>query len=248
VANPRDEGRVARERDFHNTMYASDGARSEQAKYYWAVGDGADDYLRTYRAMAPGKDVLVYGCGDTREFLTLAPVARSLHAIDISDGAIERLQSENIHDNVSLHVMDAMNMAFPANSFDVVFGAGIIHHLDTQTAAREVARVLRPEGRAIFWEPLGLNPLINIYRRLTPHARTPDEHPLVPEDFATIARYLDLVDVRYYGLATLGAVPLRNTRLGKTAFTVARRVDKALFALPGVSQLAWYALVIGTAK
>lgn len=248
MANPRDEGRVARERDFHDDLYASDTSRSSQAKYYCAVSDGVDDYVRSYQDVAWGRDVLAYGCGDTRNILALAPDVNSLHGIDISSEAIQQLKSENTYDNVSLHVMDAMDMTFPDDSFDLVFGAGILHHLDTEIAFQEVARVLRRNGRAVFWEPLGLNPLINAYRRLTPEARTPDEHPLVPADFAIMAKHLNLIDVRYYGLSTLAAVPLRKTRLGKTLLRVGGRVDRALFTLPGVHRLAWYALLIGTAK
>lgn len=242
--NQHDAGRVTRERHFHNERFASDGSRSEQGKFYWAVRDGQADYKRVYQELARGKDVLEYGCGYTRNFLTLAPVVKSLQAIDISDTAIQRLKSENVNDNVSLHVMDAMNMSFPDNSFDLVFGSGIIHHLETEISAREVARVLRPGGRAVFWEPLGLNPLINMYRRLTPEARTPDEHPLVPKDFSIISKYLEL-EIRYYGLSTLAAVPLRNRKSGRVFLNLARRVDNKLVALPGVRNLAWFALMIG---
>ena len=248
MANSRDEDRAARERDFHNEMYAAEGSRADQAKYYWAVSDGAEDYQRTYQDLARGRDVLEYGCGDSRSFLTLAPIVRSLEAIDISDTVIQRLKSENIHDNVSLQVMDAMNMTFPDNSFDLVFGSGIIHHLETDAAVREVSRVLRPDGRAVFWEPLGLNPLINVYRRLTPQARTPDEHPLVPRDFALMAEHLNLLEVRHYGLSTLAAVPLRNRKPGKAILKLGRQVDKALLGLPGIRQLAWYVLVVGAPK
>lgn len=248
MANPRDEDRVARERDFHNEMYASSGSRAEQAKYYWAISAGADDYKRSCQDLARGRDVLEYGCGESRSFLTLAPIARSIEAIDISDELIKQLKSENAYGNVSFQAMDAMNMTFPDNSFDLVFGGGILHHLDTGIAAREVARVLRQGGRAVFLEPLGLNPLINIYRRLTPEARTPDEHPLVPRDFARIAQYLDIREVRFYGLLTLATVPLRNRNFGKALLSLSERLDRALLALPGVRYLAWYALVIGTAK
>lgn len=37
-----------------------------------------------------------------------------------------------------------------------------------------------------FLEPLGMNPLINLYRKLTPDRRTPDEKPLDKRDFETI--------------------------------------------------------------
>ncbi len=246
MLNSYDQERVDREREFHNDRFADDGSRESQTKYYWAIGDGAADYKATYRELAQDKDVLEYGCGDSRNFLTLAPVAKSLKAIDISDNAIERLKAENVHDNVEMFVMDAMNLSFDDGSFDLVFGSGIIHHLETEVSAREVARVLRPGGHAVFWEPLGLNPLINIYRRMTPSARTPDEHPLLPKDFALIAKHFKSVEIRYYGLSTLAAVPFRRRKLGDRALHVARRIDKALFKVPGVKHLAWFVVMVGT--
>ncbi|MGV0853239.1 class I SAM-dependent methyltransferase [Mycolicibacterium phlei] len=244
MLNSQNEERVARERDFHNDRFAEDGSRAQQAKYYWAVRDGSSEFKQVCRELARDKDVLEYGCGDTRNFLTFAPIAKSLQAIDISDAAIERMSAENTHDNVHLHVMDAMNMTFADESFDLVFGSGIIHHLDTDTAAREVSRILRPGGKAVFWEPLGRNPVINLYRRLTPSARTPDEHPLLPTDFETIRRHLDIVDIRYYGLTTLAAVPLRGRKFGDASFKVTRRLDKALFAAPSIRHLAWFSMFI----
>ncbi|MGV0579276.1 class I SAM-dependent methyltransferase [Mycolicibacterium elephantis] len=238
-----DERRVAREREFHNERFAAEGSRSNQAKYYWAVSDGEAAYARTYQDLARGRDVLEYGCGDTKKFLTLAPIVKSLHAIDISDRAIERLRGENTANNVQLHVMDAMNMTFADESFDLVFGSGIIHHLDTETSAMEIARVLRPGGRAVFWEPLGLNPVINLYRKLTPSVRTPDEHPLLPKDLSVFEKYFSSVNAQYYGLATLAAVPLRNRSLGNKAAVLTRRLDRHLLTLPGVRSLAWFVLV-----
>lgn len=239
-----DSQRIARERNFHNKRFETPGIqRRDQAKYYWAVAEGWDDYIRTYRTFASGKDVLEYGCGDSKSFLSLAPLVKTLQAIDISDNAIARLKAENEASNVELHVMDAMNMTFADESFDLVFGSGIIHHLDTETAAREVARVLRPGGRAVFWEPLGLNPLINAYRRLTPDVRTPDEHPLRPKDFNIISRYFSTVECRHYGLATLGAVPFKGRKRADHSLEIMRRIDKVLFKIPGVRNLAWFALV-----
>ena len=48
---------------------------------------------------------------------------------------------------------------------------------------REIRRVLRPGGRGVFLEPLWHNPLLRLGRRLTPSARTPDEHPLTEQDW-----------------------------------------------------------------
>lgn len=246
MATDEIEQRLAREREFHNARFRSDESRSSQEKYYWAVNDGNAEFAQLCANLARDKDVLEYGCGDTRKFLTLGASVRSLQAIDISDAAIERAKSENTRNNVGLHVMDAMNMTFADNSFDLVFGSGIIHHLDTEIAVREIARVLRPGGTAIFWEPLGHNPVFNTYRHFTPQARTPDEHPLVSKDFRIMAQHFSTLSVKYYGLTTLATVPIRNRKFGRTSLRLTRRFDRALFSIPGVKQLAWFSIVVGS--
>ena len=47
--------------------------------------------------------------------------------------------------------------------------------------------MLRPGGRALFLEPLLDNPLLKVFRRLTPSARTDDERPLSASDLRRIA-------------------------------------------------------------
>ena len=73
---------------------------------------------------------------------------------------------------VRFQVMNAEVLEFPDASFDLVFGVAILHHLDLDTACAEFLRVLRPSGTAVFLEPLGHNPFINLVRWATPAART----------------------------------------------------------------------------
>ena len=47
-------------------------------------------------------------------------------------------------------LMDAHKLDFPENTFDVVYGAGILRHLDYARALLEILRVLRPGGAMIF--------------------------------------------------------------------------------------------------
>ena len=238
--------RLEIERAFHDQRYAEGDARTAQHKYYFAVAEGAERMSTLVADLARGSDVLEYGCGAGSRARELAPVARSFHAIDISEAAIRQVAETTTAPNVHLHVMDAMDLAFEDRSFDLVFGSGIVHHLDTAVSAREVARVLRPGGSAVFWEPLGYNPLINAYRWLTPSARTPDEHPLLAGDLALMRRHFSAFEVDLFGLGSIAAVPFRNTRFGLPLRSALTRIDRAVLSVPGVRLLAWYALIRAT--
>jgi len=60
-----------------------------------------------------------------------------------------------------------------------VCGSGTLHHLYIDAAFKELVRVLKPNGCVVFFEPLGHNFLINLYRKLTPSMHSEDEHPLL---------------------------------------------------------------------
>ena len=75
-------------------------------------------------------------------------------------------------------LMDAHNLEFSDESFDFVFGAAILHHLNMVTALNEIHRVLKPNGKILFVEPLDMNPVGKIVRSLTKKARTVAEQPL----------------------------------------------------------------------
>ncbi len=80
-------------------------------------------------------------------------------------------------------------MPFKDHSFEVIYGKHILHHLDLAMAAREIVRVLCPEGRAAFLEPLVHNPLLEAYRRLTPRLRSPTEKALTVEEIERLASH-----------------------------------------------------------
>ena len=51
--------------------------------------------------------------------------------------------------------------------------------LNKNFTENEINKVLKDDGEMVFLEPLGTNPLINLYRKLTPKSRSVDEHPFV---------------------------------------------------------------------
>ncbi len=109
----------------------------------------AFDYLRHQ----PDQKILEIGVGPGST-LDFYPPSSHLVGIDISAPMIKRarekasrLNSGNHHE---FHVMDACNLDFPDNSFDVVMAAYVITTVcDPHQVCREMRRVVKPGGQII---------------------------------------------------------------------------------------------------
>jgi SAM-dependent methyltransferase len=237
--------RNARERDYHNKAFA-EGTRSPVAKYYSVVRASRDHFNARIEALAPGARALEYGCGPGSSAFRIAAKGAQVTGIDISDVAIAQCVAKARADHVDAHfeVMDAEKLTFPAASFDLVCGTGILHHLDLERAFGQIARTLRADGTAVFIEPLGHNPAINAYRRLTPSLRTVDEHPFVMRDFDVARRHFGKVELRFFHLTSLACFPLQRMPGFRAVLAAFDAVDGALFgALPFLRRYAWVVVI-----
>ncbi|MGH9421277.1 MAG: class I SAM-dependent methyltransferase, partial [Thermoanaerobaculia bacterium] len=126
---------------------------------------------------------------------------------------------------------DAEDLPFGDASFDRVCGCSILHHLDIDRALREVRRVLRPGGVAIFYEPGAYHPGARLYRRLTPQHHTPDEHPLTTRDLGLIRSVFPTTRISFFDLWSVAAIPLLSLPGGLALLRLLERADRATFAV-----------------
>jgi SAM-dependent methyltransferase len=150
-----------------------------------------DEFIRTAMRKVEGKRVLEIGSQAWEACIhRFGYQPAALTCINISEAELElgRAHAARCGRAVEFRQMDANRLEFPENTFDVIFGVAILHHLDYTTAIREIHRTLRPGGKLLFVEPLRANPVARIVRWLTPHARTPDELPLGLEEIALVNR------------------------------------------------------------
>jgi ubiquinone/menaquinone biosynthesis C-methylase UbiE len=177
-------------------------------------------------------DVLEYGCGPGSSAFLLAGHVTNVVGIDISEVAIVQAEKEARREglrNVTFEVMNAEELRFPNDSFDMICGSAILHHLDLRKAFSELARTLKPGGSALFVEPLGHNPAINFYRALTPKLRTVDEHPLLMKDLKLAREYFDGVEVRFFQFLTFAAIPFRGFPFRRRLRLALDHYDQGLF-------------------
>ena len=126
--------------------------------------------------------------------------------------------------------------------FDVIHISGVLHHVDVNMAFPELRRVLKPGGRVIATEALGHNPLIHLYRKMTPQLRTEWEakHIIKKEQMELASEYFGEVNYRFFHLATLAFVPIRKVPvLGSLALTCLEILDRFLLSLPLLRWQAW---------
>ena len=135
-------------------VYATGASLREQLERQAVERYALEPRLRPFANFASGaaKDVLEIGVGMGADHLEWARAGcRSLAGIDLTERALEfttqRLALYGLHSD--LRVADAEDLPFPAESFDIVYSYGVLHHSpDTARAIREVHRVLRPGGAA----------------------------------------------------------------------------------------------------
>jgi ubiquinone/menaquinone biosynthesis C-methylase UbiE len=243
-----DAERLANEASFHDEAFGQQ-VRQSAWKFYDAASNAYQRYGALLRdAATEGSRVLEYGCGPGSRAFDLARAGTTVDGIDISPVAIElareNAQHQGVAERTSFNVMDAEHLEFPDESFDLVCGTSIIHHLDVERAYSEVGRVLKPGGSAVFLEALGHNPAINAYRRWTPALRTEDEHPLLMKDIAAARRYFTSVQSEHFALLSLAAIAVRGrpgfARLSRRL----QRADDAMFrAMPPLRRWSWMAVL-----
>jgi SAM-dependent methyltransferase len=241
--------RYAREREFHDHRFGHDDTARARADKYYAADAGRAAYASQLDTIPAGARVLEYGCGQGSAAYDLAARGVEVVAIDISPEAIAGARSEAARrglTGVRFEEMNAEALALPDGHFDWVCGTGILHHLDLDRAWREISRVLAPGGAAVFLEPMGTNPLINLYRRLTPSMRTPDEHPLVFDDIRAVGAHFEQVSAEFFNFLGLAGAFLQRLPHADALMGWLHAADQWLFTrFPWTRRFAWVVVVSG---
>ncbi|WP_051957485.1 class I SAM-dependent methyltransferase [Altibacter lentus] len=146
--------------------------------------------LQEIVATFDGKELLEIGSHSWMAWIKNKTTPKKITCINISEVELQKgaAHAQEVDFPIDFHLIDANNLTFPDASFDVVYGGAILHHLDIEKAMYHIHRVLKPGGYILFTEPLNINPLYKVYRRLNPKERTPDEHALVSSDFKLIRK------------------------------------------------------------
>jgi|SRR5579872_2832301 len=189
---------------------------------YWTVFD----FVRS-KYPPPEHKLLNYGCGTGSSALIYANLGYTVWAFDIAEGLIDiarrSAQQHGLGERTIFSAQPAESLDYDDDSFDIVVGEDVLHHVELARALPELYRVLKPGGAAIFKDSLA-TPIRDSIRRRPPiswllpygtknrlcgkkYIPTPDEHPLTESELALMFAQFPKMEVkRFHVLALLAKI------------------------------------------
>lgn len=214
-----------------------------------------------------GKKLLDIGAGLGESSVYFALQGAKVTTVDVSPAMVETALRLGKKFNVELDgiVSEGENLNAPAESYDLIYIANTIHHIqDRPSLFEQMRRALKPGGMFFSYDPLTYNPAINIYRRIATEVRTPDEAPLSIADIRLARKYFKDVGHREFWISSLalfakyyladGVHPnadrywkriLRENRKSLSWWIPLAKLDSVLTRIPLVRWMAWNVVMWG---
>ncbi len=198
--------RATREKEFHNqwaeTIERDDLLVREAFESPTAI---ENQFVLSRMGDLKGKKILDLGCGAGETSVYFARSGAKVFCCDIAEGLLKISLTLAQKYGVVLESVAAScgQLPFHDGTFDIVYGNGVLHHLDLFPAAAEIRRVMKTGAKAFFIEPLPYNPIINIYRKMAQALRTEDETPLRVSQIKKLEDYFSSVETRQFWFLTL---------------------------------------------
>ena len=158
-----------------------------------------------------GKRVLDLGCGHGMASVLFARKGALVTALDVSPGYLSETKNRASANGLQLNVLAvcAELLPFADNSFDLVWGNAVLHHLNLEFAPSEILRVLAPNGKAIFCEPVSFSFFtrwIRDFMALSASGKhTRDEESLTWDTLLRLKHYFP--SLAWEGNQFLGSIP-----------------------------------------
>jgi len=194
-----------------------------------------------------GKRILDYCCGTGNFSIYPAINGAFVDGIDISNLSIEVAKAKaehwNVYDRTNFRVMDAENLLFDDNTFDMVLSYGSLSYLDLAKALHEFCRVIKPTGTVVIVDTLGHNPIMNYNRRKYVKKGVRQQyhldHIMTKKSIKLAGQYFDKIHTRYFDLFTLFGMPFNKTSLGRFVIPILKSIDTIFLRIPLFNLLAF---------
>ncbi len=218
------------------------------------------DYRISLMGSLDGKTVLDVGCGEGTNSILLAKLGAKVTGVDISSKSIDlakrRAEINRLTGACHFVCGPLETVDLPAESFDVIWGDAILHHVIPDMAAilQRLTVWAKPGALMVFGEPVNFNQALRRLRFIVPveNDASPDERPLEHAEVAILRRYLPDLRLRHFSLlARLARFVLVNHNYERSQWM--RRAisdglasfDRLALSVPGAWRLSGHAVLSG---
>lgn len=253
--------------NFHNDWGNSAAVDEIDVNKYFTAETSVDFKLaKKFLGNLENKRILDLGCGLGESSVYFALQGANVMAIDISSrmlSCVKRLAKRyDVAGKIKIIESPAERLPFKDESFDLIFGGNVLHHVDIKKTSREIKRVLKKNGKAVFIEPLGYNPVIQFYRKLAKDKRTQMERPFVFADIKSLGQgfrkishieqqlFTTLIFVWFFVGERLHPSKVRYWKkiIGESeryakAFKILKNIDRVVLKLPFIKKLCWSTVI-----
>lgn len=170
-----------REKERFDELVARDALHENtllMTPWDWQKFDGApvigDGYFYAVKSLGnvENKRVLEAGCGTGWLSVILAKRGAHVFCFDLSPESIRiaqlRSKVNHVENNVCFSVKSFYDLDYDDGFFDLAIGCAILHHVNIDRIIEPLRRVLKPEGKAVFFECFGNSSWLERLRLLIP--------------------------------------------------------------------------------
>jgi len=230
--------------EFKTGADSSTVKKHAKSRFVYETNTAVRKYIDSWiKSNVRGKVVLDLACGSgeitrlSSKYGAKLSIGTDLAALTIENN---REQLSRDTEDIFFILDDAENMTLPSNSVDIVICSGMLHHVQLEKTAHEINRVLKSGGKVLAIEALKHNPVLSLYRKLTPNARTHWEsaHILGVGDAKLLGSIIPLKQIKYWQMFSIFAIFFPGVTRG-LALKVFNQIDSFLLKIPYINRMAW---------
>jgi ubiquinone/menaquinone biosynthesis C-methylase UbiE len=162
--------------------------------------DNKGDTFKKYCHPKKVDKILEIGCGDGEFTKRLKNIGATVVATDITPAVIKRGKQNLTYKGLKYKVDNCEKLSFKDNSFSIVCGVSILHHVNLKKTLSEAHRVLKPGGKIFFTEPNLANPVLftqtNIKWLRDRMEFSPGETPLLRKNVEKTLKKVGFSDIK----------------------------------------------------
>ncbi len=233
-------------KSFYDAVWNSPEATRREEKMLF-LRQQAIDFSYQLLGELKGKELLEIGAGSGQQAVYLASQGAKVQVIDISTEslkAVSRLAEDN--DVIINHQqMNAEALAFPAESFDLIYINSVLMHVNQEKVLPECSRVLKRGGHLVIVEPLQYAPFVQLYRWLSSYQKTKPRYATLTMFRNNRHYFREFMHQEFY-LFSSALLPLvyTNSVLLRKLYIISSKIDSGLTkTFPSLRRLGWIAVV-----